>query len=104
MRFEEHNCDDICCAGWLGGSGDAALPGGIKGLRGARGRGLLAQMSDQMQATTLPTHEQRGGLKGLHQILGGDLEMKESEVEIESESSSLCSLCEERSSGQWGNQ
>ena len=76
----------ICCiAGWLGGEGDAALPGGIKGLRGARGRGLLAQMSDQMQGSTLPTSQQRGGLKGLHQILGGDVEMERKEEEVEAE-------------------
>ena len=73
----------ICClTGWLGGEGDTALPGGIKGLRGARGRGLLDQMSDQMQGSTLPTNQQRGGLKGLHKILGGDLEMKEKEEKV----------------------
>ena len=56
-------------------------------------------MSDQMQATTLPTHEQRGGLKGLHQILGGDLEMKESEVEEEK----VEVAAEEKEEAEWEN-
>ena len=65
-------------AGWLQGDGKPVLAGGMKALRGGKGKGIMEKMAKEMQGTTMPVH------LIIHQVLGSGFNMKDKEVLTES--------------------
>jgi len=63
---------------WLQVDGKPVLAGGMKALRGGKGKGIMEKMAKEMQGTTMPVH------LIIHQVLGSGFNLKDTEALTES--------------------